>query len=132
MSVSTILLVIVLTVAGLCFILFTGKKKSGEGQSPDPGDSKSSGSSQTVNPFRQEVSVDSSNLLSQLSKINARDFPALSLNQLPTPIEGFVGRKDILPELTRRLPDTIKILGLYGPHGFGKTALALQIAHKLK
>ncbi len=74
----------------------------------------------------------SGSLLNQLSMINARNFPALSLNQLPNKVTAFFGRKDIILEVTGRNWDGGGPICLYGGKGTGKTSLSIELAHQLE
>ncbi|WP_299528127.1 BTAD domain-containing putative transcriptional regulator [uncultured Streptomyces sp.] len=61
--------------------------------------------------------------------------PWVVQRQLPPEATCFVGREDLLAELTGLLAPTgrasVPLVSLVGPPGIGKTALALRVAHRL-
>ena len=66
------------------------------------------------------------------SALSRADIPELRLvkpfaHNLPTPLTPFIGRRDEIALLTRRLAAT-RLLTLTGPGGSGKTRLALELA----
>jgi DNA-binding SARP family transcriptional activator/tetratricopeptide (TPR) repeat protein len=62
---------------------------------------------------------------------------AAASSQLPPPVRRFVGRADLVQRLGDLLTvgadtDAVSIVNVSGPPGVGKTALALQVAHRLR
>lgn len=51
--------------------------------------------------------------------------------QVPNEIVHFIGRKEILKEISKEIDLNKKIL-LYGPAGIGKTAIAIKLGHTLR
>ena len=135
MDLSIVIIVLLLVILG--FVVIFGKSKSNDKNGLDT-NSRGGSSSETESNFSSSSTPSpsaskgtGSSLLSQLSQINARSFPALSKNQLPKKIPAFFGRKDILLEVTGRSWDNGGLICLYGEKGAGKTSLAIELAHQL-
>ncbi|MBP2324413.1 DNA-binding SARP family transcriptional activator/tetratricopeptide (TPR) repeat protein [Kibdelosporangium banguiense] len=86
--------------------------------------------------FREELGIDPGPQLRQLQRtIFAEpasaepDTPAAPIGQLPADIHSFVGRAELIPKLTGARG---RVTVISGPPGFGKTSLALHVAHLLK
>ncbi len=130
------LVIIMLLLAALGLVVILGKPKSSDKTDSDVnlgGDSsvKAQSSAGSVAPSSSGGASVGNSLLSQLSMINARSFPALSKNQLPDKILAFFGRKDVVLEVMGRSWEGAGPICLYGEKGTGKTALALELAQQL-
>ncbi len=128
------LVIIILLVVILGFVVIFNRPKTND--KIDSINIPKEGSPQKPGSGFSSVSVPSSSsssnsLLSQLSMINARSFPALSKNQLPNKVPAFFGRKDVLLEVMGRTWQSGGAICLYGGKGAGKTSLALELAHQL-
>ena len=132
MDLSIVIIILLVVVLGLVIII----------RRPEPTDTIGSDKDHDAgSPVRTESSFNSSSpsssanssssLLSQLSMINARSFPALSKNQLPAKVPAFFGRKDIVLEVMGRNWEGGASICLYGESGAGKTSLAIELSHQL-
>ena len=133
MDLSIIIIILLLAILGLVVIL--GRPKTSDPIAFDGRSNESSTIGATTSfippsPPSSHTSS-SSSLLSQLSMINARNFPALSKNQLPNKVPAFFGRKDIVLEVMGRTWAAGDSICLYGERGAGKTSLAIELAHQL-
>jgi len=133
MDPTTVILIIAVVVLSL-IILFKSQTSRSASPAPDTGGEKTDSSANVSGksvPSGSPSQRPSSNLLSQLQRINTSSYPALTRFQLPSPREGFVGRKDIFSSLTGKTWDGPGLLCLYGETGMGKTTLAVHLAHSL-
>lgn len=125
------IVIIILLVVVIGFMVIFGKPKSTDisysNQRPPEG-STNKAASTFSSPSPASTS---GSLLSQLSMINARSFPALSKNQLPNKVPTFFGRKDIILEVMGRHWEGGASICLYGNPGSGRTSLAVELAHQL-
>lgn len=131
MDLSIVIIILLVVILGLVIII--GRSEStdtiGADKDYDQGSPARSESFNSSSP--SSSSNTSSSLLSQLSMINARNFPALSKNQLPAKVPAFFGRKDITLEVMGRAWEGGASICLYGERGAGKTSLAIELAHQL-
>ncbi len=128
------LVIIVLLVVILGFVIIFGRPKPNDKNDANTAlnDSSSQNTESGFSSTSSSSSSGSSNsLLSQLSMINARNFPALSKNQLPNKLTAFFGRKDIILDVMGRSWESGGPICLYGEKGNGKSSLAIELAHQL-
>lgn len=125
--------IIILLVVTLALVLLVGRPKTNDkiDSNNKSGEGSPVGTESTFNSPSPASGNSSSSLLSQLSMINARNFPALSKIQLPAKLLAFFGRKDIILEVMGRPWEPGGTICLYGDKGVGKTALVIELAHQL-
>jgi DNA-binding SARP family transcriptional activator/tetratricopeptide (TPR) repeat protein len=90
--------------------------------------------------FRDELGIDPGPQLQQLHRMILADHPdtgippesepsGAPIGQLPADIQNFVGRADLISQLTGTRG---RVTVISGPPGVGKTSFALHVAHRLK
>jgi DNA-binding SARP family transcriptional activator/tetratricopeptide (TPR) repeat protein len=90
--------------------------------------------------FREELGIDPGPQLQQLHRTILADHPdadapsepeapSTPIGQLPADIQSFVGRTDLISQLTGARS---RVTVISGPPGVGKTSFALHVAHLLK
>lgn len=131
MDFSVVIIILLLVI--LALVVLVGRPKTNDKIDSNRKSDQGSpvGTESTFNSPSPSSGNSSSSLLSQLSMINARNFPALSKNQLPAKVLAFFGRKDIILEVMARPWERGGTICLYGEKGVGKTALAIELAHQL-
>lgn len=87
----------------------------------------------TVAALVDALDVDESELLLIERHLRAAA-PARAVTTLPSPPVHFVGRADVLDQLTRRIAGAAggSPVLIVGPAGIGKTASAVHVAHRLR
>ncbi len=131
MDLSLIIIILVVIFIGLRFIFSNSDSgKNSEKNKQEPSSSSSDTLSRTPSGSSSS-SGQGASLLNQLSMINSKSFPALSIKQLPEKLEAFFGRKDILHEVAAKNWGSAGPICLYGKKATGKTSLALELAHQL-
>jgi tetratricopeptide (TPR) repeat protein len=131
MDFSVVIIILLVVILGLVVLLGRPKTDDKIDSNRQSDEGSSVGTESTFNSPSPSSGNSSSSLLSQLSMINARNFPALSKNQLPAKVLAFFGRKDIILEVMGRPWERGGTICLYGEKGVGKTSLVLELAHQL-